>query len=147
MIGRGKRREDTTLHADQYPRVMYVQLDFLIRFWRVCTVYSISFSSTQRLGGHIPQGLGAHNKSKTQTTQSLTRFIPSLSSAFNQKYSRRPGNFIIFSAWSRAYISFTFLAHSTHLPRDLTLFGRSVAHFPPRPTIHRRSATSTQTIV
>jgi hypothetical protein len=36
--------------------------------------------TTQRLGGHIPYTLGAQNKSKTQTTQSLTRSIPSLSS-------------------------------------------------------------------
>jgi hypothetical protein len=85
-------------------------------------VYSISFSFTQRLGGHIPQDLEAHNKSKTQTNQSLTRSIPSLSSAFNQHCSRRLGLLNIHSAWSRACISFTFLAHSTHLLRDLTLF-------------------------
>lgn len=69
-------------------------------------MYSISFSSTQRLGGHIPQDPEAHNKSKTQTTQSLTRSIPSLPRLFHQKYSRRPDIPNIDSAWSRACISF-----------------------------------------
>ena len=100
-------------------------------------MFSISFSSTQRLGGHIPQDPEAHNKSKTQTTQSLTRSIPSLSRLFHQKYSRRPAILDIDSAWSRACIHSIFLAHCTHLPRHFTLVGRSVAHFPPRLPIHR----------
>jgi hypothetical protein len=104
---------------------------------KVCAVYSISFSSTQRLGGHIPQDPEAHNKSKTQTTQSLTRSIPSLSRLYHQKYSRRPAILDIDSAWSRACIHSIFLAHCTHLPRHFTLVGRSVAHFPPRLPIHR----------
>lgn len=75
-------------------------------FRRVCTVYGISFSSTQRLGGHIPQALEAQNKSETQTTQSLTPSIPSLSSLSHQKYSRRSGFLNIDSAWSRACVPF-----------------------------------------
>lgn len=116
---------------------------------KVCTVYSISFSSTQRLGGHIPQALEAHNKSKTQTTQSLTRSIPSLSSLCHSKYTRRLGSLDIDFAWSCACIPF-------HLPRPLhapssrpynSWKKRGTRHFPPRPPLHRSSATSTQAIV
>ena len=99
---------------------------------KVCFAYIISFPTTQRPGGHIPQALEAHNKSKTQTTQSLTRYIPSLSSLSHQNYSTRLGLLNIGSAWSRACIL-------SHLPRPLhatSFFATSrslgVAHFPPR---------------
>ena len=115
-----------------------------------CTVYSISFSLTQRLGGHIPQDPEAHNKSKTQTTQSLTRSIPSLSRLFHQKYSRRPGILDIdYSAWSRACISFRTSRplHAPSSPLHTCREKRGTLSFSPANTSHNTPATSTQSIV
>lgn len=85
-------------------------------------MYSMSFSATQRLGGHIPRALEAHNKSKTQTTQSPTRSIPSLSSLYHPKYSRRLDSLDIDSAWSCACIPF-------YLPRPTARTFLATSHF------------------
>ena len=116
---------------------------------KVCAVYSISFSSTQRLGGHIPQDPEAHNKSKTQTTQSLTRSIPSLSRLFHQQYSRRPNILNIDSAWSRACISFhpPRPLHAPSSPLNTCREKRVTLSSSPANSSHPTSATSTQSIV
>ena len=73
-------------------------------------------------------------KSKTQTTQSLTRSIPSLSSLSHQTI---PAGLVFPTSTLLGLVLAshpTFLARCTHLPRDCLLFGRSVAHFPPSST-------------
>jgi hypothetical protein len=98
----------------------------------LCIVYSF-LSSTRRLGGHIPHTLGPQNKSKTQTTQSLTPpFHPCrvCHTTLSQQIWLSNNAF----TWSRACIPFRQLPHPPHLPRNCMLSGEAWHTFQPRST-------------